>query len=163
MASGAVERIGRGLYRSAGAKVTEHHPLVEAAKRVPNGVVCLISALRFHGLTTQNPHEVWLAIGVKDRKPTADWPPIRIVRFSPETLEFGVESHKLEGVAVRITTKAKTVTDCFKYRNKFGLDVAIEALREYLRSRRRSMDDLTRAAEACRVSNVMRPYLEALT
>lgn len=160
--SGDLERVGRGLYVPAKAKITEHHSLVEAAARSPHGVVCLLSALRFHGIGTQNPHEVWLAIDVKAWKPVADSPPLRIVRFSGTALTYGVEVHKLEGVDVRITSREKTVADCFKYRNKIGLDVALEALREYLRSRKRSIDLLTKAAEACRVARVMRPYLEAL-
>jgi predicted transcriptional regulator of viral defense system len=154
--------VGRGLYTARSAKVTQHHTLVEAATRVPRGIVCLLSALRFHGITTQNPHEVWLAIGVKTRKPVADWPPLRIVRFSGVALAYGVEKHVIEGVEVRITSRAKTVADCFKYRNKIGLDVALEALREYMRSKRRSVDELVRAAEVCRVSNVLRPYLEGV-
>lgn len=160
--SGQLEHVGRGLYIPTSGEHTEHHSLVEAAARVPHGVVCLLSALRFHGIGTQNPHEVWLAIDVKAWKPVTDWPPLRIVRFSGVALTYGVEVHKLEGVDVRITSREKTVADCFKYRNKIGLDVALEALREYLRSRKRSIDHLTKAAEACRVARVMRPYLEAL-
>ena|SRR5665213_2724566 len=159
---GKLDHVGRGLYVPAKAKITANHTLVEAAVRVPHGVVCLLSALRFHGLGTQNPHEVWLAIDVKAWKPVSDWPPLRIVRFSGIALTYGVETHKLEGVDVHITSREKTVADCFKYRNKIGLDVALEALREYLRSRKRSIDQLTKAAEACRVARVMRPYLEAL-
>jgi len=159
--AGALERISRGLYAPTNVKVTEHRTLVEAAVRVPHGVVCLLSALRFHKLTTQSPHEVWMAIGVKARKPAADWPPLHIVRFSGAALSFGVEKHVLENVEVRLTSREKTVADCFKYRNKVGVDVAIEALRDYLRSRRRSMD-LLDAAAASRVKNVMRPYLEAM-
>ncbi len=160
--SGELERVGKGLYVPAHATITEHHSLVEAATRVAHGVVCLLSALRFHGIGTQNPHEVWLSIDVKAWKPVDDWPPLRIVRFSGIALTYGIEVHKLEGVDVRITSREKTVADCFKYRNKIGLDVALEALREYLRSRKRSIDLLTKAAEACRVARVMRPYLEAL-
>src|SRR5450631_3350111 len=148
--SGVVERVGRGLYVPAGARITQHHTLAEAAKRVPGGVVCLLSALSFHRLTTQSPHEVWLAIDVKARKPKADWPPLRIVRFSSAARTFGVESHVIEGVEARITSRAKTVADCFKYRNKIGIDVAVEALREYLGKRGRSMDELQRAADVCR-------------
>ena len=159
---GQLKRVGRGLYVPAKVKATEHHTLVEAAARVPHGVVCLLSALRFHGLTTQSPHEVWLAIDVKARRPKTDWPPVRIVRFSGVSLRFGVEKHELEGVTVRVTSKEKTVVDCFKYRNKIGLDVALEALRDYLRSKRRSVDALMKAAAASRVTNVMRPYLESL-
>jgi predicted transcriptional regulator of viral defense system len=160
--TGRLDHVGRGLYVPAKAKITENHTLVEAAARVPHGVVCLLSALRFHGLGTQNPHEVWLAIDVKAWKPVSDWPPLRIVRFSGIALTYGIETHKLEGVDVHITSREKTVADCFKYRNKLGLDIALEALREYLRSRKRSIDQLTKAAEACRVARVMRPYLEAL-
>jgi predicted transcriptional regulator of viral defense system len=162
-AAGALERVGRGLYVPKGYRVTEHHTLVEAAKRVPAGIVCLLSALSFHSLTTQSPHEIWLAIDVKARKPKVDWPPLRIVRFSGEARAFGVDQHVIEGVSVSITSRAKTVADCFKYRNKIGIDVAIDALRDYLRKRGRSMDDLLRAAEVCRVARVMTPYIEALS
>jgi predicted transcriptional regulator of viral defense system len=160
--AGGVERVGRGLYVHSRTRFTEHHTLVEAAVRVPHGVICLLSALRFHKLTTQNPHEVWLAIGTTARKPRVDWPPLRIVRFSGVALSFGVEKHAIERVEVRITSREKTVADCFKYRNKIGLDVALEALREYLRSRRRSVDALMEAAAASRVKNVIRPYLETM-
>jgi predicted transcriptional regulator of viral defense system len=160
--AGELERVGRGLYVPKGAAITEHHTLVEAAARVPHGIVCLLSALRFHELGTQSPHEVWLAVDRKARKPVVDWPPIHLVRFSSEALTFGVETRKLEGVPVRITSREKTVADCFKYRHKIGLDVALEALREYLRSKGRSVDDLVRAARVCRVSRVMQPYLESM-
>jgi len=158
----ALERVGRGLYVPAGARITEHHTLAEAAKRVPAGVVCLLSALSFHRMTTQSPHEVWLAIDVKARKPRADWPPMRIVRFSGRARTFGVERHVVEGVEVLVTSRAKTVADCFKYRNKIGIDVAIEALKEYLGRRGRSMEELEQAAEVCRVGRIIRPYVEAL-
>jgi predicted transcriptional regulator of viral defense system len=160
--SGTLERVGRGLYVPAGTRITEHHTLAEAAKRVPGGVVCLLSALSFHRMTTQSPHEVWLAVDVKARKPKTDWPPLRIVRFSGEARTVGVETHVIEGVEVRITSRAKTVADCFKYRNKIGVDVAVEALREYLSKRGRSMDELQRAADVSRVGRIIRPYLEAL-
>jgi predicted transcriptional regulator of viral defense system len=162
VATGEVQRIGRGLYLPNAAKVTEHHTLVEAAKRVPRGVVCLLSALRFHEMTTQNPHEVWIAIDVKARKPAADWPPLRVVRFSRRLLTVGVEMHALERAQVPITSRARTVADCFRYRSKVGLDVAMEALRAYLRRRGRSVDALMKAAEQTRVARVIRPYLEAL-
>lgn len=160
--AGKVERVARGLYVRPNPKPTKHHTLVEAAVRVPHGIVCLLSALSFHGLTTQSPHEVWMAIDVKARKPRTDWPPLRIVRFSGVALEHGVEHHRIERVDVRITSRAKTVADCFKYRNKLGLDVALEALRSYLRSRGRSVDALMEAAAVCRVKHVILPYLEAL-
>ena len=159
---GAITRVGRGLYIARGAKPTEHHSLAQASKRVPKGVVCLLSALRFHDLTTQSPFEVWLAIGEKARLPKLDNPPLRIVRFSQKTLIYGVQEHSIEGVAVRVYSPAKTVADCFRYRNKIGLDVALEALRECKRKRRATTDDIWKAAKACRVANVMRPYLESL-
>jgi predicted transcriptional regulator of viral defense system len=126
-------------------------------------VVCLLSALRFHDLTTQAPFEIWLAIGEKAWRPRMKYPPLRIVRFSMAALGAGIEKHQIEGVTVHVYTPAKTVADCFKYRNKIGLDVAIEALRECWRARRCTMDDLWHFAGICRVRNVMRPYLEALT
>ncbi|MGL6161791.1 type IV toxin-antitoxin system AbiEi family antitoxin domain-containing protein [Microbulbifer sp.] len=122
----------------------------------------MLSALRFYDLTTQSPFEVWLAIPNKARMPQLDYPPLRIVRFSDSALREAVEEHKIDGVPVRITSVAKTVADCFKYRNKIGLDVALEALREAWSEQRVSMDELWRCARACRVSNVMRPYLESL-
>ena len=161
VAEGAIERVGRGLYTAPSAKVTEHHTLVEASVRVRAGVVCLLSALRFHKLSTQSPHEVWIAIGVKARKPAPDWPPLHVVRFSGAALTHGAETHTIEGVAVRITSPAKTVADCFKYRNKIGIDVAIEALTEY-RRRRASIDELMKAAKVDRVAVVIRPYLEVI-
>jgi predicted transcriptional regulator of viral defense system len=160
--AGQLEQSGRGLYTLPTAEVTEHHSLAEACKRVPHGVACLLSALRFHGLTTQAPHEVWLAIDPKARKPVVDYPPLRIVRFSGAARTTDVETHRVEGVAVRVYGAAKTVADCFKYRHKLGLDVALEALRDYTRARPGGRDALWAAAKACRVANVMRPYLEAL-
>lgn len=160
--AGKLQRIGRGLYVLPDSSVTEHHSLAEACKRVPKGVVSLLSALRFHNLTTQSPFEVWLAIGEKAWRPRMEYPPLRIVRFSQATLNAGVEKHQIEGVTVHVYSPAKTVADCFKYRNKIGLDVAIEALRECWQSRRCTMDDLWHYADICRVRNVMRPYLESL-
>ena len=159
---GAIMRVGRGLYVARGARPTEHHSLAQASKRVPKGVVCLLSALRFHDLTTQSPFEVWLAIGEKARLPKLDNPPLRIVRFSRETLAYGVREHSIDGVVVRVFSPAKTVADCFRYRNKIGLDVALEALRECKRKRRATTDDIWKAAKVCRVANVIRPYLESL-
>ena len=161
-ASGKLQRIGRGLYVLPGTDATEHHSLAEACKRVPKGVVCLLSALRFHELTTQAPFEVWLAIGEKAWRPRLEYPPLRIVRFSYTTLSVGVEEHQIEGVTLHVYSSAKTVADCFKYRNKIGLDVAIEALRECWRSRRCTMDELWKYAEICRVANIMKPYMEAM-
>jgi predicted transcriptional regulator of viral defense system len=158
---GLLDRVGRGLYVLPDADVSEHHTLAEAGKRVPHGVVCLLSALRFHGLTTQSPSEVWLAIESKAWRPQVDHPPLRFVRFSERTLGAGVEEHSIEGVLVRIYNPAKTVADCFKYRNKIGLDVALEALRDCRRLRKCSNDELWHYAKICRVANVMRPYMEA--
>jgi predicted transcriptional regulator of viral defense system len=123
----------------------------------------LLSALQFHELTTQIPHEVWLAIDVRARHPKLDYPPLRIVRFSGAALSFGVEQHRIAGVPVNVYTPAKTVADCFKYRNKIGLDVALEALRDTWRQRRATMDELLEAAKVCRVARIIRPYLESLT
>jgi predicted transcriptional regulator of viral defense system len=159
---GVIHRVGRGLYGLPNAKVTEHHTLVEAALRVPAGVVCLLSALQFHKLSTQSPHEVWLALGRKARKPAVDWPRLRVVRFSGRALTHGVNRHTLEGVEVKISSAAKTVADAFKYRHKIGLDVAIEALTEY-RRQRGSVDALIKAAAVDRVAVVLRPYLEAIS
>lgn len=161
--AGRLERIGRGLYILPNAEVTENRTLAEAAKRIPNAVICLLSALQFHELTTQSPFEVWMAIGEKAWRPRIDYPPLRIVRFSKTSLSEGIKEHRVEGVPVRVFEPAKTVADCFKYRNKIGLDVALEALRECWRQRRCSMDDLWYFAAVCRVRNIMRPYLEGLT
>lgn len=161
--AGELERVGRGLYVPMKATITEHHTLVQAAARVPHGIVCLLSALRFHGVGTQSPHEVWLAVDRKARKPVVDWPPIHLVRFSGDALTFGVQTHVLEGVSVKITSRERTVADCFKYRNKIGLDVALEALREAWHAKRMTSEDIWRYAKICRVANVMRPYLDSLT
>ena len=159
---GVLERVGRGLYVLADADVTEHHTLAEAARRVPHGVVCLLSALRFHDLTTQDPFDVWVAIENKARRPEPASIPLRVVYMSGEAFAHGVEAHDVEGVAVRVYGPAKTVADCFKYRSRVGLDVAIEALRDYRRSAGFDPDALWQAAQVCRVSTVIRPYLEAV-
>jgi predicted transcriptional regulator of viral defense system len=164
---GLLERAGRGIYRQPNGEVTENHSLVEAAQRVPRGVICLLSALRFHNLTTQSPFEVWVAIDRKAHRPHSSrddhMTPLNIVRFSGEALTKGIEEHTIEGVTVKIYSPAKTVADCFKYRNKIGIDVAVEALRDCWQERRASADELWRYAKICRVANVMRPYMEAIT
>lgn len=162
VAQGRLVRVGRGLYMLPDAALTEHHSLAEAAKCVPDGVVCLLSALRFHELTSQAPFEVWMAIPPTARTPNLETPPLRIVRFSGRALTEGIEEHLIEGALVRVYNPAKTVADCFKFRNKIGLDVALEALRETWRARRATMDELWRYAEVCRMTTVMRPYLESL-
>lgn len=160
---GILDRPARGIYVLADAEPSEHQSLIEACKRVPHGVICLLSALRFHRLTTQAPFEVWLAIGEKAWLPKLVYPPLRIVRFSGPAQTTGVEEHILQRVKVRVTAPARTVVDCFKYRNKIGLDVAIEALRDCWRQKKATMDELHRAAQTRRMANVMRPYLESLT
>jgi predicted transcriptional regulator of viral defense system len=160
--SGELEKVGRGLYRLPGARVTEHHALVEVAVRVPQAVVCLLSALQVHGLTTEAPHAVWLMISNRARTPMIDYPPIKVVRASGKALAHGVEVRTIERQQVRITTPAKTVADCFRYRSHVGLDVALAALRDYVRKYKKGIDDLTRAAKADQVYTVMRPYIEAL-
>ncbi|MFB2922990.1 MULTISPECIES: type IV toxin-antitoxin system AbiEi family antitoxin domain-containing protein [Aerosakkonema] len=159
---GLLMRSGRGIYTLTDAELTENHSLAEASKRVPHATVCLLSALRFHELTTQAPFEVWLAIDNKARTPKEDILPLRIVYMSGPSLSAGVEEHQIEGVPVRVYSPAKTVADCFKYRNKIGLDVAIEALRDCWKKRRSTADEIWHYAKICRVSNVMRPYLASV-
>jgi predicted transcriptional regulator of viral defense system len=162
VAAGKLERVARGLYRLPEQSQTEHHGLAIAAAAVPQGVVCLLSALQYHGIGTQLPFAIWMAIDRRARRPALKYPPLRVVRYSGAALTAGVERHVIEGRPVRIYSVAKTLADCFKYRNKIGLDVALEALREAWRERRFTMDDLERYAAICRVQRVMRPYLEAL-
>lgn len=159
---GLLERIARGHYRAASSLVTEHHGLVIAASIVPKGVVCLLSALEFHGIGTQLPSEVWMAVRQGSGAVTVVRQPIRIVRFSGAAFDEGAESHRVEGAPVRVYSVAKTIADLFKYRNRIGLDVALEALREAWRERKFTMEALDRAARACRVDRVMRPYVETI-
>jgi len=159
---GAIERVGRGLYRRRGAPSTERSDLAQAARLVPGGVVCLLSALRFHGLRTQNPFEVWLAIDRKAWRPRAAHPPLRLVYLSGAALRQGVEEHDVDGVRLRVFSAAKTVADCFKFRNKIGTDVAVETLREFRRAHPRRLEAVWRFAEVDRVTRVIRPYLEAV-
>lgn len=160
--AGQLERIGRGLYGLMTRPVSAHGTLAEVALRVPKGVVCLLSALRFHDLTTQAPFEVWLAIDNRAATPKLGYPPLHLVRFSGPALAEGVEEHIVDGVTVRVTSVAKTVADCFKYRNKIGLDVALEALREAWHAKRFTSDEIWHCAKIDRMANVMRPYLESL-
>lgn len=160
--AGKLERVGRGLYVWKVVPPTEHRTLAEAVVRVPHGVVCLLSALAFHGLGTQVPHVVWMAIRRGSRLPRVDWPPLEVVQFSGEAWAHGVAHHQIEGATVKITSAAKTVADCFKFRSKVGLDVALEALRDYLGRRGRSIDALFEAADACRVRRVIMPYVESM-
>ncbi len=159
---GLLERPSRGIYTIKGAKVDQHQTLIETCKRIPKGVVCLLSALQFHGLTTQLPFEVWLAIDIKAHRPQGDLPPVRICRFSKASLNFEAQKHKIGSSIIKVYSPAKTVADCFKYRNKIGLEVAIEALRAVWSKKKATMDDLHKASKVCRVAKVMRPYLESI-
>ena len=162
VASGQLLRVARGLYALPEYQSGEHGALLTVARRAPTVLFCLLSALRIHDLTTQAPFEVWIAIGNKAHPPHLDYPPLRTVRFSVASLAAGVEMRLIEGVSVRVTSVAKTVADCFKFRNKVGLDVALEALRESRRANKASADELWHHAKINRVANVMRPYLEAM-
>ncbi|MCC6575012.1 MAG: type IV toxin-antitoxin system AbiEi family antitoxin domain-containing protein [Planctomycetes bacterium] len=159
---GTVERIGRGLYRANEAGATEHHNFAAAAKAVPKGVICLLSALTFHGLTTQLPHEVWIAVQSHSWIPAAKWPKMRVVQMSHGAMKLDIEEHVVEGVTVKVFSAAKTVVDCFRYRRLVGLDVALEALRDFLSRRQRNVEHLQKLASRLHIATVMRPYLEAL-
>jgi predicted transcriptional regulator of viral defense system len=160
---GLLHKVARGLYALPQRQASEFASLAEIASKYPQVQVCLLSALALHGLTTQAPSEVWIAVGNKARAPRPDYPPLRIVRFSGAALSEGVEVHDIEGIAVHVTSVAKTIADCFKYRNKIGLDVALEALKEAWHAKRVTMDELWHFGQICRVHNVMRPYLEGLS
>jgi predicted transcriptional regulator of viral defense system len=159
---GKVVRSGRGLYSLPDAAITERHSYAEVARRVPGSVFCLLSALAFHEITTQNPASVWIALPNGARRPAISTPSLRVVRLSGPSLTEGIENHKVEGVPIRVYSVAKTVADCFKFRNKVGLDVAIEALKDALREKKATVNETYRYAKVCRVSNVIRPYMEAL-
>jgi predicted transcriptional regulator of viral defense system len=162
VARGLLIESGRGMYMYVDAELTEHHSLAAASQRVEHGVICLLSALGFHGIGTQAPFEVWMAIDNHARCPSVDVPPLRPVYMSGLALTVGIETHTIEGTPVRMFNPAKTIVDCFKYRHKIGLDVSLEALRDGFESRRCSMDQLWSYAKICRMSKVMRPYLEYL-
>jgi len=159
---GHLVRLGRGLYAPASAEPSEFHTLAEVVKRVATGIVCLLTALRFHGIGTQHPREVWLAVDRRAAIPKLDIAPVRIVRMTGAALTAGVEEHKIEGVTVRVTSPARTVVDCFKFRNRIGVDVAVEALRDYRRLRKGTVDELWRLADQLRMTRVMRPYWDAI-
>ncbi len=158
---GVVENFGNGLYRLTEVPATELETIAMVAAAVPNAVVCLLTALQFHDIGTQTPHEIWIALDRKARKPAHPPSRVRVVRFSGQMLTYGVLRRTALGVPFRITSPARTVVDCFRYRNKFGLDVALEALDDALRSRAATVDQIVRAAEACRARTVLRTYLEA--
>jgi len=159
---GKLNRTGRGIYTLPNAAVTERHSYAEVAKRVPEAVLCLLSALAFHEITTQSPASVWIALGKGARKPAIVSPSLRVVRLTEPSLSEGIERQSVEGVTVRVYSAAKTVADCFKFRNKIGLDIAIEALKDCLRQKKATVNEIYRYAKICRVSNVIRPYMEAL-
>ncbi len=159
---GDLIRVGRGLYSLPSKDFSEWQTFLETARLVPQGVICLLSALRFHELTTQNPFEVWLAIKKSSREPKIDTIALNISRFSGKAFSEGIETHEIEGVSLQVYNPAKTVADCFKFRSKVGLDTAIEALRDTWRKKKSGMDELWHFAKVCRMSNVMRPYLESL-
>jgi len=163
VSAGKLERIARGVYSLPNQSISENHSLAEAAIRIPRGVVCLLSALRVHNIGTQAPFEVWMAIPHHMLSPRIDQPSLRVVRMSGQALTEGIEDMIFDGVTVPVFNPAKTIVDCFKFRNKIGLDVALEALREGWNKRRVTMDDLWRYAMINRVAKVMRPYLETLT
>ncbi len=161
-ASGQLERVGRGVYRLPGAQGAEHDSLATMAVKVPQAVFCLLTALQIHELTTQLPRQVWIAMPQGSHVPKMDYPPIKMVQFSGDAYTQGIEVVRADQVALRVYSVAKTVADCFKHRNKVGLDVAIEALKEALGTHKATANDLWRFAKMCRVANVMRPYLEAV-
>lgn len=162
VAAGRIEKVARGLYRLAAAEPDEFETVAMVSSAAPSGIVCLLSALRIHGIGTQSPREVWIALDRKARKPSRLATAVRIVRFSGAMLTYGIQTRSILGVPVRITSPARTVVDCFRYRSKLGLDVALEALREALRMRVATVDEIVRSAEVCRARTVMQTYLEAL-
>jgi predicted transcriptional regulator of viral defense system len=159
---GKLNRVGYGLYSLAAADFKENQDILEVAVKVPKGVLCLLSALKFHNLTTQNPFEVWLAIEGGMRIPKVDTVPVRVFRFSDKVYQAGIETHKIEGVEVKVYSAAKTIADCFRYQSTIGFDVAIEALRETWRQRKATMDELYHFAEVRNIKNKMMPYLRTL-
>ena len=162
VAAGEVEHVARGLYRLTDAEPSEFETLAMVSSLVPDAIVCLLSALRLHGIGTQTPHEVWIALDRKARKPARTPARVRLVRFSGPMLTYGITTTTIQGVKVRVTSPARTVVDCFRYRKKLGLDVALEALRDSLRSQTATVDEIVRAAEVCRARTVMQTYLEAI-
>ncbi|MEZ0374914.1 MAG: type IV toxin-antitoxin system AbiEi family antitoxin domain-containing protein [Candidatus Sericytochromatia bacterium] len=155
-------KIGRGLYALPDQAVDEHYSQLEVAKRVPDGVLCLLSALEFHGLTTQNPFDIWLALPAGRRSPKLENLSVRFFHFAPEAYRSGIETHTIQSIDLKVYSVSKTIVDCFKFRNQIGLDVALEALKEAMSKKRFSQDELWKYARICRMTTVMRPYLEAL-
>jgi predicted transcriptional regulator of viral defense system len=161
-AKGLLEKVGRGIYRLSEVQSSEHESLVTIATKVPQAVFCLLTALQFHELTTQLPRQLWIAMPRGSHTPKIDYPPLKMVQFAKDSYAEGIEIFELDQVELRVYSVAKTVADCFKHRNKIGLDVALEALRDAREHKKASAEDLWRFAKICRVANVMRPYLEAI-
>lgn len=159
---GSVERIAWGLYRRKNVSPNENETMAIVAKKVPAAIVCLLTALRYYEIGTQSPREIWIALDYKARKPKPNGYPVRVVRFSGPMLRYGILTKQIQGVPFRITSPARTVVDCFRYRNKIGIDVALEALTDAIRSRRATVDEIVRAAEVCRVRTIIKPYLQAV-
>jgi len=160
--AGALERVARGTYRFAGRAVSEHHAFAIVGMIAPHSVICLLSALAFHGVGTQLPFEVWVAIERGTRPPAIRNPPLRVVRMSSDSFDAGIEVHRIDGIPVRIYSVARTIADLFKFRKRIGIDVAIEALRDSWQRRLVTMEQIDRYGRVCRVNRVMRPYIEAL-
>jgi predicted transcriptional regulator of viral defense system len=163
VSGGTVEKLGDGLYRLSEVEPTELETIAMVASAVPHAIICLLSALRIHDIGTQSPHEVWIALDRKSRKPARVPAKVRVVRFSGAMLTYGVVKQTMLGVRVSITSPARTVVDCFRYRNKVGIDVAMEALRDAIRRRKTTVDEIVRTADVCRIRTVISPYLEALS
>lgn len=159
---GVLEKAGSGLYRLADADITMHHTFALASKKAPQGVVCLLSALLFHEISTQLPHQVWMAFPRTARAPKLEYPRLRVVRFSQASLDAGIEVHYIENVRVQVTVPAKTIADCFKFRNKIGLEAALDALRDGIQDRKCTRDDVWHYARINRVGSVIEPFLEAI-
>lgn len=162
VSDGTVQRVGSGIYRIAATEPSDFETIAMAASVAPHGIVCLLSALRIYGIGTGTPHEVWIALDRKARRPVRFGAHVHIVRFSGATLTHGIQKRTILGVPMRVTSPARTVVDCFRYRNKLGIDVATEALRETVRSRSATVQEIMRAAEVCRARTVMKTYLEVL-
>jgi predicted transcriptional regulator of viral defense system len=160
--TGQLKRVTRGIYSLPDSEITEHQSLVEVCRRVPKAVVCLLSALQFHEIGTQLPHEVWIALPEATQRPAIDYPSLRVARLRGEAYSQGIETVAEQGSAIRVYSLAKTIADCFKFRHKVGLDVALEALKEAWRQRKLNIDEVTRYAKINRVAQVMQPYLETV-
>lgn len=162
VAKGELQKVARGVYMKADRIPSDLDNLLEVAIKVPKSVFCLLTALSLHEVTTEMPHEAWIGLEYGGKKPQFDFPPVRVIKFSKPSFEFGIETREISGVSVRLYSVAKTVADCFKYRNKIGLEVAMEALKDGWRKKMFTIDELNASAEVNRVRNVMRPYIEAM-